>query len=429
MKIIVIGSGGREHALCWAMTKSPLCDELWCLPGNAGIAQICHTENIAVDDIDGLMAFITEKQADMVVVGPEASLSLGIIDRLEKRNILCVGPTQAAAQLESSKIFTKNLCDHYNIPTAKYGQFDDANKAIHYIRDQSYPLVIKADGLAAGKGVVIAQNEHEAINAINNMMRDYAFGDAGHNIIIEEFLEGEELSFFALCDGDYILPLTSAQDHKKVGEGNVGPNTGGMGAYSPSPLCLDNKDDKMREKIMQNIITPTIEGLKQNGIKFQGILYAGLMIKHDEPYLIEYNVRFGDPECQVIAMRLKSDIVSLFKDCASGKLHQHVIEWHDDSALTIVMASQGYPGSYQKGSKIFGLQDIPHDDAHYIFHAGTDRDDDGDIIAIGGRVLNVTAMASSIDIAQENAYNMVSQIDWSKGFYRRDIGWRAIIKK
>lgn len=429
MKIIVIGSGGREHALCWAIAKSPLCDELWCLPGNAGIAQLCHTENIAADDIDGLTGFITEKQADMVVVGPEVSLSLGIVDRLQQHNILSIGPTQMAAQLESSKIFTKNLCDEYNIPTAKYAQFDHAHDAVNYIRDQSYPLVIKADGLAAGKGVIIAQNEDEAINAINDMMQNHAFGDAGHHIIIEEFLEGEELSFFALCDGEHVLPLTSAQDHKKVGEGNVGPNTGGMGAYTPSPLCLDNDDDKMRETIMQQIIMPTIDGLKQKGINFQGILYAGLMIKHDMPYLIEYNVRFGDPECQAILMRLKSDIVALFHDCAQGKLHQHSIEWHHDSALTIVMASQGYPGSYQKGTKIFGLKDIEYNDFNYVFHAGTAIDDDGDIVAIGGRVLNVTAMAPSIDIAQENAYNLVSQIDWPKGFYRRDIGWRAIIKK
>ena len=422
MKIVVIGSGGREHALCWAIKKSPQCDELWCLPGNAGIADICQCDNIAIDNINELVGFIRTKHIDMVVVGPEITLSLGIVDALKNDDIAVIGPNQAAAQLESSKIFTKNLCKDFDIPTADYATFNDYDAAKQYIQQQKLPMVIKADGLAAGKGVIIANTIQEADDAIKAMLIDNQFANAGQSIVIEEFMNGEELSFFALCDGDNIVPLTSAQDHKKQYDGDKGLNTGGMGAYSPAPLCKTI----IEHKIINDIITPTIHGLKQRGINYQGVLYAGLMVNGDDVKLVEYNVRFGDPECQAILMRLKTDIVTIFSAIAAKKLCDIDIAWHDDSAMTIVMANRGYPESYQKNSKILGLDAIKYDDTHYIFHAGTAKNADGDIIATGGRVLNVTTMATSLYDAQQQAYNMIKKIDWQNGFYRKDIGWRAI---
>jgi len=423
MKILVVGGGGREHALCWSIAASPLCDTLYCAPGNAGIAREATCVPIAADDVAGLVRFAQENAIDFVVVGPEAPLVLGLVDRLKEGGIKAFGPTQGAAQLEGSKGFTKDLCAKYGIPTAAYGRFTDADAAKTYIRAQGAPIVVKADGLAAGKGVTVAMTEDEALAAVDAAMGDQAFGAAGSELVIEAFLEGEEASVFALVDGETALPLATAQDHKRAYDGDEGPNTGGMGAYSPAPVMTE----AVLRQTMDRIILPTVRAMKEEGIPYQGVLYAGLMISSErEPSLIEYNVRFGDPECQVVLMRLMSDFLPALIATADGQLASFGLRWYDDAAMTVVMAAKGYPGSYDKGTVIKGVADAEAPENVEVFHAGTKPGEDGALLANGGRVLNVTAMAPSIAEAQSHAYAAVDKIDWPEGFCRRDIGWRAI---
>jgi phosphoribosylamine--glycine ligase len=422
MNILVVGSGGREHALAWAISASPLCDALYCAPGNGGIATVAECVNISGDDIDGLVAFCGEKAIDFVVIGPEQPLVDGLADRLRAEGIDCFGPSAGAAQLEGSKGFTKDICAKYNIPTAAYGRFADAASAKAYVEEQGAPIVVKADGLAAGKGVIMAESNEQALTAIDEIFSG-KFGDAGAEVVIEEWLRGEEISFFALCDGDNALPLASAQDHKRVGEGDTGLNTGGMGAYSPAPIMTD----ALAEQVMDEIIKPTVAAMKAEGMPYQGVFFAGLMITDTGPSLIEYNVRFGDPECQVLMMRLKSDVLPALMACKDGGLAHLDLRWHDAAAMTVVMAADGYPGSYEKGSVIGNLDGAGASDDVEIFHAGTARDGET-ITAIGGRVLNVTGMGPDVQAARDAAYGAVEKVDWPQGFYRRDIGWRALQK-
>ena len=423
MRILVVGGGGREHALCWAIAASPLCDALYCAPGNAGIAQDAECVGIAADDVDGLVAFATDQAIDLVVVGPEAPLVLGLVDRLDAAGIRAFGPRADAAMLEGSKGFMKDLCARHVIPTAAYGRFTDADKAKAYIREQGAPIVVKADGLAAGKGVTVAQSVDEALAAVDQAMNDKAFGAAGAELVIEEFLPGEELSFFALVDGESALPLAGAQDHKAVGDGDTGPNTGGMGAYSPAPSLTE----ALEAEVMETIILPTVRGMAADGHPYRGVLYAGLMLDGGKPKLLEYNVRFGDPECQVLMMRLRSDIVPALVAACDGTLDTLDLRWSDEAALTVVLAANGYPGAYEKGTEIRGLDDAAATGAT-VFHAGTAAED-ARILATGGRVLNVTARGANITDAQANAYAAVDAIDWPDGFCRRDIGWRAVARE
>ncbi len=421
MKVLVVGSGGREHSLCWAIAKSPKCDELYCAPGNAGIDEVAVTVPITSDDMDGLMAFVADNAVDFVVVGPEGPLVAGLVDRLEAAGVLAFGPTAKAAELEGSKGFTKDLCAKYAIPTGDYARFDEPDAAKEYIRIHGAPIVVKADGLAAGKGVILCRNENEAYAAIDHIMTEGAFGAAGAEVVIEEMLEGEEASFLDLVDGEHALPLVAAQEHKDVFDGDEGPNTGGMGAYTPAPVITD----AMAARIMDEIITPTIRGAREEGRPYKGVLYAGLMITEKGPELIEYNVRFGDPECQPMMMRLKSDLLEVLVACAEGRLEGMTLDWHEKAALTVVMATEGYPGPYDKGSEIKGLDKAGKLKDVVIFHAGT-REEDGRILANGGRVLNVTALGPTVKSAQKRAYKAVGLIDWPEGFCRSDIGWRAI---
>ena len=420
MRILVVGGGGREHALCWAIAGSPLCDKLYCAPGNAGIAQDAECVAIGAEDVDALVAFAKDNAIDLVVVGPEAPLVLGLVDRLEAEGIKAFGPRANAAMLEGSKGFMKDLCARHKIPTAAYGRFTDAEAAKAYIREQGAPIVVKADGLAAGKGVTVAQSVEEALAAVDEAMTDNAFGEAGAELVVEEFLEGEELSFFVLTDGTNALPLAGAQDHKAVGEGDTGPNTGGMGAYSPAPSLTP----ELEELVMETIVMPTVHGMAADGAPYVGVLYAGLMLTKDGPKLLEYNVRFGDPECQVLMMRLRSDIVPALIASCDGVLKTFDLRWSDDAAMTVVLAANGYPGSYEKGTEIRGL-DAAEATGAMVFHAGTKADGDR-VLANGGRVLNVTATGTTIAEAQKNAYAAVDAIDWPGGFCRRDIGWRAV---
>ena len=425
MKILVVGSGAREHALCWSIAASPLCSALYCAPGNAGIADDATCIDVKAEDLDGIVGWARENAVDFVVVGPEAPLVAGLVDKLEAAGIKSFGPNRAAAMLEGSKSFTKEFCSRHDIPTAAYARFTELEPAVEYVRAQSVPIVIKADGLAAGKGVTIAETIGQAEQALTAAMRDQAFGDAGSEIVIEEFMTGEEASFFALTDGTTALALATAQDHKRVGDGDIGPNTGGMGAYSPAPVI----DEAMAQRIMDDIITPTVEGMKAEGNPFKGVLYAGLMITSEGPKLIEYNVRFGDPECQVLMTRLKSDFLPALIACHDGQLAHVDLRWRDDPAVCVVMATNGYPGDYAKGSIIKGAERSSSDnDQEIVFHAGTARDDAGALTASGGRVLGVTATGPDIKAAQEAAYARVDRIDWPGGFCRRDIGWRAIAR-
>lgn len=420
MKVLVVGSGGREHALCWAIAKSPKCKKLYCAPGNAGIAQTADCVDIAADDVDALVAFATENKIGFVVIGPEAPLVNGLADALDEAGIKCFGPTAAAAELEGSKAFMKDLCDKYDIPTAEFATFDDCDEAKEYIIRHTAPLVVKASGLAAGKGVILCHNQNEAYAAIDHMLTERKFGEAGDEVIIEEFLGGEEASFFVLVDGEHAMPLMGAQDHKAAFDGDEGPNTGGMGAYTPAPILTDT----MIETVMETIIMPTIEGMAEEGRPYQGVLYAGLMIENDIPKLLEYNVRFGDPECQAMMLRMKSDVLEALLACATGSLDKVDMDWHDDVALTVVLATEGYPGHYEKGTEIKGLDGLDADDA-VVFHAGT-ATKGGKTVATGGRVLGVTALGKTVKAAQKRAYDIVDKIDWPEGFCRRDIGWRAI---
>jgi len=421
MRILVVGSGGREHALCWALAASPLTTALYCAPGNAGIAREATCVAIKAEDIDGLVGFARDEKIDFVVVGPEAPLVAGLADALREAGIKTFGPSAAAAVLEGSKAFTKDFCARHDIPTAAYGRFTDAEAAKAYIREQGAPIVVKADGLAAGKGVIMAETVEQALAAVDAMMADGAFGEAGSEIVVEEWMIGEEASFFALVDGKIALPLASAQDHKRVGDGDTGPNTGGMGAYSPAPMV----DEAMATRIMDEIITPTVAGMAAEGRAFQGVLFAGLMITAEGPKLIEYNVRFGDPECQVLMMRLMSDLLPALVAAADGQLGHFDLRWYPETALTVVLASKGYPGAYEKNTLIQGADTIDGDDLT-VFHAGTARGEDGALLATGGRVLAVTALGETVRTAQEKAYAGVDRIDWPGGFCRRDIGWRAV---
>ena len=422
MRVLVVGGGGREHSLCWAIAASPLCDALYCAPGNAGIAQDAECVPIGADDVEGLVRFASENAIDFVVVGPEAALVMGLVDRLTEAGIKAFGPTAAAAQLEGSKGFMKDLCAKYAIPTAAYGRFSDAAAAKAHIEQTGAPIVVKADGLAAGKGVTVAQSVGEARAAVDAAMTDDAFGAAGQELVIEECLVGEELSFFALVDGKTALPLAGAQDHKAVGDGDTGPNTGGMGAYSPAPALTE----ALEADIMACIILPTVAGMAAEGMPFKGVLYAGLMLTEDGPKLLEYNVRFGDPECQVLMMRLRSDILPALVAAYDGVLGTFNLRWSDDAALTVVMATQGYPGAYAKGSEIRGLDAVSPEDA-IVFHAGTAMEG-GRLVANGGRVLNITASGATIAEAQAKAYDAIDKIDWPEGFFRHDIGWRALAR-
>ena len=423
MKILVVGSGGREHALCWAIAASPLCSKLYCAPGNGGIAEDAECVAIAADDLDGLIGFAQANDIDFVVVGPEQPLVLGLVDRLEAAGIKAFGPRANAAILEGSKGFTKDLCAKYNIPTAAYGRFGDADDAKAFVQQQGAPIVVKADGLAAGKGVIMAETLDQALEAIDDIFGG-AFGDAGAEVVIEDWLEGEEASFLVLVDGDHALPLATAQDHKRVGDGDVGPNTGGMGSYSPAPVMTE----ALCDQVMAEIIRPTVAAMNTEGRPFKGVLYAGLMITETGPQLIEYNARFGDPECQVLLMRLMSDLLPALIASADGMLGTFDLRWTDKAALTVVMANTGYPGSYKKGSVIGNLDAASDGDDVQIFHAGTALQD-GQIVATGGRVLNVTALGDTIGTAQAQAYAAADKVDWPEGFCRRDIGWRAIVRE
>lgn len=418
MKVLLIGSGGREHALAWKLRQSPLLTALYAAPGNPGIAEEATLVSLDIDNHDAVIAFCKETAIEFVVVGPEAPLVAGIADRLREAGIAVFGPSKAAAQLEGSKGFTKDICARYNIPTGAYRRFSDAASARAYVEAEGAPIVIKADGLAAGKGVTVAMTVDEALAAIDDCFAG-AFGAAGAEVVIEAFLDGEEASFFCITDGKAALPLASAQDHKRVGDGDTGPNTGGMGAYSPAPVMTD----EMIARTMAEIIEPTIAGMADSGHPFSGVLFAGVMITAKGPELIEYNVRFGDPECQVLMMRLRSDLLPILHAAATGRLADMAAEWRDDAALTVVVASKGYPAAYDKGQPIAGL---PADtESAKVFHAGTALKD-GKLVATGGRVLNVTALGTSVKDARDAAYEAVAAVRFENGFTRSDIGWRAI---
>jgi phosphoribosylamine--glycine ligase len=420
MNILLLGSGGREHALAWKMAASTLTDKLYCAPGNAGIAREAECVALDVADHAAVIAFCRNNGIDLVVVGPEAPLCAGIVDDLEAAGIKAFGPGRTAAHLEGSKGFTKDLCRANGIPTAAYERFRAAAPAKAYLRTRGAPIVVKADGLAAGKGVVVAQDLSEAEAAVD-MMFGGGLGEAGVEVVVEELLEGEEASFFALCDGAIALPLTTAQDHKRAFDGDTGPNTGGMGAYSPAP----NIDDAMSARVMKEIIDPTMRAMKAMGAPYKGVLYAGLMITREGPKLIEYNARFGDPETQVLVLRLMSDLVPALLASCDGMLKAFDLRWYADPALTVVMAAKGYPGHYARGTVIEGLDDAATVEGVEIFHAGT-RAEGGKILANGGRVLNVTAIGKTVRQAQTRAYDAVSRIRWPEGFCRHDIGWRAV---
>ena len=417
MKVLVLGSGAREHAMCWSLANSPLISKLICAPGNPGIAEEAQCINININNNDEIVSLALKEKVDLVIPGPEIPLVNGIIDELNKVNIKAFGPSKEASKLEGSKKFTKNICKLANIPTAESEVFTNRDEAIKYIKNNKLPIVIKADGLAAGKGVVIAQNEEEAITAIDNSFNGY-FGEAGKTILIEEYLEGVEASFFALCDGVTAIPLANAQDHKRVGDGDTGPNTGGMGAFSPTP----NLTESINNNIIDDIIIPTLIEMDKRGSPFQGILYAGLMLTKDGPKLIEYNVRFGDPECQVILTRIKSNLFEAILAAVDHTLEKFHLRFYDEVALTIVMASNGYPGKYKTHSIIKGIADANNIKGIKVFHAGTTLDSEKNIVSNGGRVLSVTANAKNIEEARVLAYKAIDYIKWDDGFYRKDIG-------
>lgn len=419
MNVLLIGSGGREHALAWKLAQSPLLTRVYVAPGNPGIAQDAECVALDVADHAAVTAFCRDHAIDLVVVGPEAPLVGGIADHLRAAGVKVFGPSAAAARLEGSKGFTKDLCARFGIPTGAYGRFNNVPKAKAYIRSMGGPIVVKADGLAAGKGVTVAMTLDEALDAVDACFEG-AFGEAGAEVVVEEFLEGEEVSFFCLCDGATALPFGSAQDHKRVGDGDAGPNTGGMGAYSPAPVM----DAAMEARVMREIVEPTLRGMVELGCPFSGVLFVGLMISADGPKLIEFNVRFGDPECQVLMMRLKDDLLVLLEAAADGQLGHVSARWRDEAALTVVMAAKGYPGAPQAGTPIRSIEAAEAAGAK-VFHAGTKRMD-GELVAASGRVLNVTATGRTVGEAQARAYAAVDRIDWPGGFCRRDIGWRAV---
>ncbi|MDF1801968.1 phosphoribosylamine--glycine ligase [Thalassovita sp.] len=420
MNILILGSGGREHALAWAVMQNPKCDKLIVAPGNAGIAAIADCASLDINNGAAVIGFAEEHAIDFIIIGPEAPLAAGVADDLRNAGFSVFGPSKEAAKLEASKSFTKEVCDAANAPTAGYAHFTDADAAKAYIREQGAPIVVKADGLAAGKGVIVAMDLDTALAAIDDMFGG-EFGAAGAEVVIEEFMDGEEASYFILVDGEDCLPIGTAQDHKRVGEGDTGLNTGGMGAYSPAPVL----SDEIAAKAMAEIIRPTMKVMADRGTPYQGVLYAGFMIKDGQPRLVEYNCRFGDPECQVLMLRLGAQALDLMQACAEGRLADTTVNWANDHAMTVVMAADGYPGAYEKGSVINGLDALPETAFEMCFHAGTAAKD-GQIIATGGRVLNITARGDTLSEAAERAYAMVDKIDWPQGFCRRDIGWRAL---
>lgn len=426
MKILIIGGGGREHALAWKVAQSPKVTRVYVAPGNAGTAREPKTENLAIgaEDIEALLQIAQARQIDLSIVGPEAPLVAGIVDRFRKAGLRCFGPDREAAQLEGSKAFAKDFLARHGIPTAAYASFTDIEAARAYINQVGAPVVVKADGLAAGKGVIIAQTESEAVAAVNDMLAANAFGAAGSRVVIEEFLRGEEASFIVLADGEHALPLATSQDHKRIGDSDTGPNTGGMGAYSPAPVVTK----PVHDRIMREVIEPTLRGMNAEGRPYTGFLYAGLMIAPDgAPKVLEYNCRFGDPETQPILLRLKSDLIELIETALNGRLHQVRVDWDTRPALGVVMAAGGYPAKYHKGDVVSGLP--PHETVDTkIFHAGTAKRD-GQIVTNGGRVLCVAALGDSVRLAQQRAYEIVRQIHWENASFRRDIGFRAIARE
>ena len=420
MNILLIGGGGREHSIAEALSKSSKINELHCIPGNAGIEKIASCHNYDISNQQEILNFCENNNIDIVFIGPEIPLVEGLADYLNRNSFFTFGPNQKAAKLEGSKSFTKDMCKKYNIPTATYETFSNAKDALGYIDNHSIPLVIKVDGLAAGKGVIIAETRDHAINSVNEIFSG-KFGNAGDEIVIEEFLDGEEASYFIISDGESFIPLTSAQDHKRIGDGDIGLNTGGMGAYSPAPIM--NKE--LEEKTINKIIKPTIKAMNDYGSPYIGILYAGLMIKDNEPKLIEYNVRFGDPECQVIIPRLENDLVELLVNVKEKNLDNYTLKWKENFAITVVLAAKGYPESYETGDEIKGLDAIDNIDDVEIFHAGT-KTKNNKIVTSGGRVLNINGYGKNLVDAKEKAYSLVKKINWSGCYYRKDIGWRAL---
>lgn len=426
MKILIIGGGGREHALAWKVAQSNTVNTVYVAPGNAGTAGETKVENIDIDaeDIDSLLAFANNNQIDLTIVGPEVPLVAGIVDRFSEAGLRCFGPTQGAAQLEGSKAYTKDFLARHHIPTADYGNFTDIDSAVAYIKEKGAPIVIKADGLAAGKGVILAQTEDEAIIAVNDMLAGNAFGDAGHRVVIEEFLTGEEASFICMVDGEHVLPLATSQDHKARDNGDKGPNTGGMGAYSPAPVVTE----ALFQRIMDDVILPTVRGMAADGHPYTGFLYAGIMIDTSGiPKVLEYNCRFGDPETQPIMMRLQSDLVELIESALDKRLHEVEAKWDTRAALGVVMAAGGYPATYDKGDVIEGLA-AGDDGSTKVFHAGTVIEN-GEVVTNGGRVLCVTALGDTVSEAQSRAYQRLKQISWNKAYYRTDIGYRAVARE
>ena len=420
MNILLIGGGGREHSIAEALSKSSKINELHCIPGNAGIEKIASCHNYDISNQQEILNFCENNNIDIVFIGPEIPLVEGLADYLNRNSFFTFGPNQKAAKLEGSKSFTKDMCKKYNIPTATYETFSNAKDALVYIDNHSIPLVIKVDGLAAGKGVIIAETRDHAINSVNEIFSG-KFGNAGDEIVIEEFLDGEEASYFIISDGESFIPLTSAQDHKRIGDGDIGLNTGGMGAYSPAPIM--NKE--LEEKTINKIIKPTIKAMNDYGSPYIGILYAGLMIKDNEPKLIEYNVRFGDPECQVIIPRLENDLVELLVNVKEKNLDNYTLKWKENFAITVVLAAKGYPESYETGNEIKGLDAIDNIDDVEIFHAGT-KTKNNKIVTSGGRVLNINGYGKNLVDAKEKAYSLVKKINWPGCYYRKDIGWRAL---
>ena len=422
MNILILGGGGREHSLAWAALQNPKCDRLIAAPGNAGIAGIAECAALDVLDASAVTQFAVDESVDFVIVGPEAPLVAGVADRLREAGILCLGPSARAARLESSKGFAKEICAAAGVPTAAWARFDEAGPALEHVRSKGAPIVVKADGLAAGKGVVVAETRERAEAAVLEMF-DGAFGDAGSEVVIEDFLEGEEASLFALCDGTDALEIGTAQDHKRVGDGDAGPNTGGMGAYSPAPVL----SAEVEARAMREIVRPALAEMAQRGTPFQGVLYAGLMISDGAPKLVEFNARFGDPECQVLMMRLGGQALDLMHAAAEGRLEDVRANWADDHAMTVVMAAGGYPGSYAKGMPVLGLEGLPDDSFRAVFHAGT-AIRDGQVVTDGGRVLNVAARGSTLSEARARAYGMVEAVGWDGAHWRTDIGWRALAR-
>ncbi|MFC0406949.1 phosphoribosylamine--glycine ligase [Roseomonas elaeocarpi] len=422
MKVLLVGGGGREHALARKLAASPLLETLWCAPGNAGIAAVAECLPIAAEDVPALVEFAVARGVDLVVVGPEAPLTLGLADRCREAGLRCFGPGAAAAQLEGSKTFTKEVADAAGVPTAAWARFTGSDDACRYIRERGAPVVVKADGLAAGKGVVVAATVEEAEAAARDMLDGGIHGAAGASVVIEECLIGEEVSFFALCDGEDAVPLAGAQDHKRVGDGDTGPNTGGMGAYSPAPAFTD----ALQDQVMARMIRPTLREMARRGTPFRGVLFAGLMLTAEGPKLIEYNVRFGDPECQTLMLRLQSDLLPVLLAASEGRLGEVQLDWSPDPAVVVVVAARGYPGAYVKNTVIGGLDAAAAVPGAVVFHAGTAPGPDGTVLSTGGRVLGVAATAPDLRAARDAAYRAVDALRWPEGFCRRDIGWRAL---